>query len=477
MTAKLQQMHENIEPRTKSSSPIDWLLEKMQGFRESLAVAQGEHTSSYAELVDRYRLWKDRLDKCGVLSGQVVALEGEYNTTTIAALLAAVAMRSIVVPLSSDSRGQHDRFRQLAKVQWRLDSSGQGQITKENEELADVPLYERLRNAQYPGLVLFTSGSTGNSKAAVHDLSLLLEKFVAARQTLRTIVFLQLDHIGGINTLLYTLANGGAVVVPQDRSPAAVCDAIARHSVELLPTSPTFLNLLLLSEAYRHYDLKSLRLITYGTEPMPSSTLERLNQVFPHIRLQQTYGLTELGILRSQSRDSKSLWVRVGGEGYETKVIDGQLAIKARSAMLGYLNAPSPFDEDGFLHTGDRVEIEGPWLRILGRESEVINVGGSKIHPAEVESVLLEMEGVADVAVRGEAHPITGQVVIATVQLNGSETAKAFRARMRLHCRIKLPQFAVPVRVYLSEEPLYNSRFKRMRRPMSTPASLPVNEL
>lgn len=471
MTANSRE-HQDIEPVTPFSNPINWLLEKMQGFRESLAVAQGEATSSYADLVDRYRSWKEQLENCGVSNGQVLALEGEYNTATIAALLAAVAMRNIVVPLSPDSRGQHDRFRQLARVQWRLDSSGQGTLARTKESPTDVPLYEQLRSLQHPGLVLFTSGSTGDSKAAVHDLSLLLEKFSTPRRTLRTIVFLQLDHIGGINTLLYTLANGGAVVVPQDRSPAAVCDAIARHSVELLPTSPTFLNLLLLSEAYRHHDLKSLRLITYGTEPMPSSTLERLNRVFPDITLQQTYGLTELGILRSQSRDSKSLWVRVGGEGYETKVVDGKLAIKARSAMLGYLNAPSPFDVDGFLHTGDRVEVDGPWLRILGRESEVINVGGNKVHPAEVESVLLEMEGVTDVVVRGEAHPITGQVVTATIQLSGPELPLDFRARMRLHCRSKLPQFAVPVRVHFSDTPLYNSRFKRMRR-SSKDAALP----
>ena len=211
-------------------------------------------------------------------------------------------------------------------------------------------------------------------------------------------MFLLLDHIGGVNTLFYTLSNGGAVIVPSDRSPVAICDAIERHRVELLPTSPTFLNMLALSGEAERRDLSSLRLITYGTEPMPASTLERACATFPQARLLQTYGLTELGIMRSQSRESNSLWVRIGGEDFEWKVVDGRLWIRAKSAMLGYLNAPSPFDAEGFFDTGDLVETDGEWVRFLGRKSDIINVGGNKVFPAEVESILLEMENVADVS-------------------------------------------------------------------------------
>jgi long-chain acyl-CoA synthetase len=155
--------------------------------------------------------------------------------------------------------------------------------------------------------------------------------------------------------------------------------------------------------------------------------------------------------------------VRIGGEGYETKVVDGRLWVRAKSAMLGYLNAPSPFDDEGFLDTGDEVVVDGEWLRILGRRGEVINVGGSKVFPAEIESVLLEMDGVSEVSVHGEPHPITGQVVIATVRLTNGETPRDFRIRMRQHCKDRLPAFAVPAKVVLSNERLYNERFKVMR--------------
>jgi long-chain acyl-CoA synthetase len=449
---------------TKDSSHLDWLLARIEQRGDAPAVAVGDQVWTYAELARSYHDWRERLIAAGVAGGEVVSVEGGYGLASIGALLAGASLGCILVPLSSDSRTQHDRFRQLASVGWRLRCFGREPTAEPTSIQADHPIYQQLRDAGHPGLVLFTSGSTGESKAAVHDFTLLLEKFEKPRQQLRTIVFLQLDHIGGINTLLYTLANGGMVVVTEDRSPAAVCRAIASHRVELLPTSPTFLNLLLLSEEYTRCNLSSLRLITYGTEPMPESTLQRMNEVFPHLQLQQTYGLTELGILRSQSRDTRSLWVRVGGEGFETKIVEGRLWIRARSAMLGYLNAPSPFDSEGFFDTGDRVEVDGEWLRILGRQSEIINVGGSKVYPSEVESVLLEMDGVLDATVRGEAHALTGQVVLATVQLAGEERPREFRARMRQHCLGRLPTYAVPVRVEFSMEPLHNARYKRMRR-------------
>jgi acyl-CoA synthetase (AMP-forming)/AMP-acid ligase II len=197
---------------------------------------------------------------------------------------------------------------------------------------------------------------------------------------------------------------------------------------------------------------------------MPESTLKRFHELFPDIKLLQTYGLSEVGILRSKSKSSDSLWVKVGGEGFDTRVVDGMLEIKAKSAMLGYLNAPSPFTEDGWFITGDAVEVDGEYIRILGRKSEIINVGGEKVYPAEVESVIQRMDGVEDIAVMSESNPITGQIVKAKVKLNTSESLQEFRKRMREYCKGKLTKFKVPQKVELIKETLHGDRFKKMRR-------------
>jgi len=441
---------------------IDWLFEHLGRNRSAGAVGTPGRTHTYGELLDTIQARIEDLARIDVTPGTVASLEGDYGADSIACFLALAARGAIIVPISSDAARSRDDFLEISEVELRV-SPSTGELRRTGRA-ASHALHQRLRERQHAGLVLFTSGSTGTHKAAVHDLTALLEKFKVARNCYRTLVFLQIDHIGGVNTLFYTLSNGGMSVVPRDRSPDGVCQSIEEHRVELLPTSPTFLNLLLLSNASTRYDISSLRLVTYGTEPMPESTLARLSAAFPHAELQQTYGSTEFGILRSKSRGRDSLWVRVGGEGYETKVIDGRLWVRSTAAMLGYLNAPSPFDADGFLDTGDLVESDGEWLRILGRRSEVINVGGSKVHPAEVESVLLALDNVTDACVRGEPHPIVGQIVTATVRLASTEPPAEFRARMRTFCLERLEPYKVPARVTLSDQPLYSPRYKRVRK-------------
>jgi acyl-CoA synthetase (AMP-forming)/AMP-acid ligase II len=292
----------------------------------------------------------------------------------------------------------------------------------------------------------------------------MLGKFKVRRHARRAITFLLYDHIGGFNTMLYQLSNAGCIVTLQDRDPDTVLRAIERHRVELLPTSPTFMNLVLLSEAYRRYDLSSLKIVTYGTEPMPESTLRRFHQVLPHIHLQQTYGLSEIGILRSKSQSSDSLWVKLGGEGFQTRVVDGILQIKAESAMLGYLNAPSPFTNDGWFNTGDKVEMDGDYFRILGRESEIINVGGQKVYPAQVESAVQEMPEVAEVSVYGEKNVMMGQIVCAAVRLKEPRDLRQFHHDLRQFCRQRLQEFQIPVRVKLVETAMHGERFKKSRR-------------
>lgn len=281
---------------------------------------------------------------------------------------------------------------------------------------------------------------------------------------MRTLAFLFFDHIGGLNTMFHVFANGGTLVVADDRTPDAIASAIERHRVELLPTSPTFLSLLLMSEAHLRHDLSALRWVTYGSEPMGKSTLLRLTQALPQVRFSQTYGLSELGILSSKSEASDSLRMRIGGDGFETKIKNSTLWIRASSAMLGYLNAPSPFDRDGWFNTEDVVDIDGQFIQILGRRSEVINVGGEKVFPVEIEDVIQSLPNIEDVVVHGEPNPITGQTVVANVELHKPEDAIQLRKRIRVACAEKLAPFKIPTRVQIATPSGASERFKKIRR-------------
>ena len=438
-----------------------------QVFRQHLnqdAIVWRDKPYSYGWLLSRIENWRDTLTAKHIPPGTVVVLEGGFSPNSIALFLALIEHRCVVVPLTQSEQKQRNRFCDVARAQL-------GFALDENDDVvaADLdgdgqhPHYGTVRRKHHPGLVVFSTGSTGESKAAVHDLVPLLNKFRIRRRRLRSIAFLFFDHLGGINTLLYSLSNGGCLVVADDHTPDGVLAAVQNHRVDLLPTSPTFINLILLSEAHLRYDLSSLKVVTYGTEPMPASTLERFHRLFPNIVLQQTYGLSELGVLRSRSKSSDSLWVRVGGEGFQTRVVDGILQIKADSAMLGYLNAPSAFTEDGWFDTGDSVEVDGEYYRFLGRESEIINVGGQKVHPSEVESVIQEMEGVGEVTVYGEPNPIMGNIVCAKVRPQKAITRKALAAELKTFCKGKLADYKIPVKVVIDDAQQYTERFKKTR--------------
>ena len=444
---------------------IDFLFDVFRQNAESEAVIWQDQSFAYGQLLDSTNHWRSYLCENRIAAGTVTAVEADFSPNAIALMLALIETGCIAVPLTSSVAAKKAEFMAISGVEalLELDARDEARLTRfERPEAHEI--VQRLRKRGHPGLVLFSSGSTGQSKAAVHDIVGMLAKFKVRRHARRAITFLLYDHIGGFNTMLYQLSNAGCIVTVQGRDPDTVLRAVERHKVELLPTSPTFINLILLSEAYRRYDLSSLKIVTYGTEPMPESTLRRFHQALPNVELQQTYGLSEVGILRSKSRSSDSLWVRLGGEGFQTRVVDGILQIKAESAMLGYLNAPSPFTDDGWFDTGDKVEVDGDYFRILGRQSDIINVGGQKVYPAQVESVVQEMPEVAEVSVYGEKNAIMGQIPCATIRLRQPRDVREFHRELRRFCRQRLQEFQIPVRVRLVESAMHGGRFKKNRR-------------
>jgi long-chain acyl-CoA synthetase len=440
-------------------------ITKFERYSQNPAIIWNDSTVTYENLIAKYRQALDFIRTGGVKEGEVISLIGDFTPNTIALIFALIENNNIIVPFNhSLKESEHVKF-DIACIQKEITVNAYDDQYKLDNKSGngEHSLYDIIRERNHPGLVLFTSGTSGKPKGAVHDFFKLLEKFNTERKSLRTANFLLFDHWGGLNTMFHTLSNGGIVLALKERRPDSVCSFIEKYKIELLPASPTFLNLLLISEEYKNYDLSSLKIITYGTEPMPQSTLERAKKIFPDVKLQQTYGLIELGVLRSKSKSDDSLWVKVGGEGFDTRIVDGLLEIKAESAMLGYLNAPSPFTEDGWFMTGDQVLEEGEYIKILGRQSEIINVGGEKVYPAEVESVIQEIENVAEVTVFSEKNPIIGNIVCARVRLIKDEDKKIFTTRLKKYCGSKLQSFKVPVKIILDSEPQFGDRFKKQR--------------
>jgi acyl-CoA synthetase (AMP-forming)/AMP-acid ligase II len=456
-------------PSTASDSPGDApcradLLSRIRERGEREAFWWRGASISHRELDQRIAAWERRLGEHGIGPGDPLALLGDYSPESVCLMLALIKIGAVAVPFTAAVQSELPELARLAGARSlvRFESDDRHRF----EALSDAPLPQLVadfRQRRHPGLIVFTSGSTGRPKGILHDCERLIKKFAAPRKAYRTLLFLLMDHLGGFNTLLAALSYGGVLIAPEGRQPEAVARTVERARVELLPVTPTFLNLLLAAGSAAEHDLSSVQLISYGTEVMTEATLARITRLFPTARFQQTYGLSELGVLHSKSPEASSTWVRIGGEGFETKVVEGLLHVRAESAMVGYLNAPNPFDAEGWFNTGDAVEQKGEYLRILGRRSEMINVGGQKVFPAEVETALLEADNVTEATVFGEKHPLMGSVVVARISLSQPEEPLALRARLRKHCLSRLASFKVPVKFLLTLEGQHNLRFKKAR--------------
>jgi long-chain acyl-CoA synthetase len=455
-----------VKDKQQEKKPLEVLLMRMEERKALPAIFWQGKEYTYGELFDRIVFWEQLLQERGVTQGTICGILGDYSFETISLLFALMKKNAIIVPFYKNPQQELDKLIKIAEVQELFDfEDGNVWTIRSIPQKTGNNIIKSFISQSHPGLVIFTSGSTGEPKGILHDCHLVIKKFLEPGKPWRTILFLLFDHFGGINTLFSVFASGGMAICLKDRSPSNVCESIEKAKATLLPTSPSFLNILLLSGNAAKYDLASIELITYGTEVMAPSLLEKIPQLFPQTKLKQTYGLSELGVLRSKSQQESSTWVKIGGEGFTIKVIDNTLWIQSEYNMVGYLNAPSPFDEEGWMCTGDQVEVQGEYLRILGRQSDLINVGGQKVFPAEVESVLQEDENVKDALVYGKPSPVMGEMVCAKVLLKHPEKKEALKERLRKLCLQKLARYKMPIHIsFASEEEFTSIRFKKIRK-------------
>jgi acyl-CoA synthetase (AMP-forming)/AMP-acid ligase II len=421
---------------------------------------------TYADLLAEVTRFREELTNLQVRPGAVVGLQADYSFTAIALLLALLANRFIVAMIPRDRAVESYLDSAQVDELWKVDEQGRTSPEVCLTPAAEHPLLRQLRAGQEAGLIIFTSGSTGRPKAALQSAERLLRKFTKAGRRLRTLAFLMFDHIAGLDTLFYTLANGATLVLTRQRDPGSILRLIDSQRVQVLPASPSFLRLLCLIEDEGRHDLSSLEVVTYGSEPMDPGTLKLMNARFPDVQLTQKYGTTETGSPRSISRGNDSLWVKLKGPqegGVETRIVAGMLWIRSESAILGYLNAPSPFDSDGWYCTGDLVEVDGEWLRFRGRASESINVGGEKVSPVEVEETIMELDCVRDAIVEGEPNILVGHIVVAHVALAAPMSVREAARLIRQHCSTRLARYKVPVKIDIVDQLVTSGRHKKRR--------------
>ena len=442
---------------------MSFILDKFKSFNSKNAIVFEDRIYTYEEFIKQIKDYKNILDKHNI-SSKVVVILGDYSFYNLALFFALYENKNIIVPITSNIKKVQDDFIEESFCQTIIKTDEKNLLIQNLKTTFSHNMIDNLREKNSSGLILFSSGSTGKPKAMIHNLDTLIDSFKDKKEkSMNMLVFLMFDHIGGLNTVFNALCMGASLIIPKIKDAKTICELIEKYKIMVLPSSPTFLNLILISEEYKNYDLSSLRMITYGTETMPQSLLLKLKEVFPKVKFLQTFGTSETGISTTSSKSSNSLFMKLEDINGEYKIVENELWLRSKTQVLGYLNASmDSFTSDGWFKTGDLVEVDGEYIKIIGRAKEVINVGGQKVLPSEVESIILEMEEISDCMVYGEKNAITGQTVVCDVVLN--KNIENIKKRVRVFCKDRLDAYKIPTKVNVVDKTNFSDRFKKIRR-------------
>ncbi|MCG3675150.1 fatty acid--CoA ligase family protein [Aliarcobacter butzleri] len=442
---------------------MSFLIEKFKVFEQKKVMVVDDKTYSYEDFYKQIDEYQKILESYN-LSSKVIAIIGDYSFYNLALFFALYENKNIIVPITTNVKKIQNEFIEESFCQYVIKTQKTKLLIDKLEQNSSHEMIDSLKAISNAGLVLFSSGSTGKPKAMIHNLDNLINSYEDKKEkSMNMLVFLMFDHIGGLNTVFNALSMGATLIIPKNRDAKNICELIETYKIMVLPSSPTFLNLILISGEYEKYDLKSLRLITYGTETMPQSLLIKLKEAFPKVKFLQTFGTSETGISTTSSKSSDSLFMKIEDEKSEFKIVDNELWLRSKTQVLGYLNASMEnFTSDGWFKTGDLVEeLEDGYLKIIGRSKEVINVGGQKVLPSEIESVILTMPQISDCIVYSEKNIITGQTVVCDVVLKVD--CENIKKELRLFCKDKLEAYKIPTKVNVVEKTNFSDRFKKIR--------------
>jgi acyl-coenzyme A synthetase/AMP-(fatty) acid ligase len=309
--------------------------------------------------------------------------------------------------------------------------------------------------------ILFTSGTTGVPKMVVHTLATLSGAIQPAGNLAGPVVwatFYDIRRYGGLQILLRALRGGGSLLLSAPgESPASLNERAKARGVTHITGTPSHWRRALMSPAVRLFSPAYARL---SGEIADQAVIDHLQATFPNARVAHAFASTEAGVAFEVTDGLAGFPASFLGprEGTDVvlKVEDDTLRIRSSRTALRYLGASSEplLDADGFVDTGDVVEQRGGRWHFVGRRGGIINVGGLKIHPEEVEAVINRHPGVRMSLVTARKNPITGAIVAADVvlALDGDRaldpaSVESAKAEILGACRRALPAHKVPASI------------------------------
>ena len=416
----------------------------------------GAGTACYTELDHATGLGGRLAD----LAGRAVLIATTSQLTTALALieLDTIARRLVILPPDMEDD-------QLSSV---IDAVGIDAVVVDDERLkaatrfpicvtsttSFVTIAEPLPAPVRTDWVLMTSGTTGKPKMVAHDLAGLSAAIRARSPADGAAVwgtFYDIRRYGGLQIFLRAVLGGASLVLSRAGEPAAEhLGRLGKHGVTHLSGTPSQWRRALMSPAIGGIAPRYVRL---SGEIADQAILDSLRNAFPQAAIGHAYASTEAGVgfdVNDGIAGFPADYVGSIRNGVEIKIADGSLRIRSRGTAFGYIGGErSLADADGFVDTGDIVELRDDRYYFVGRKGGIINIGGLKVHPEEVEAVINRHPDVQMSLVHSRPNAITGSIVAADIVLKSELHGPAVRRSqvkddiLKL-CRETLPRHKVP---------------------------------
>jgi acyl-coenzyme A synthetase/AMP-(fatty) acid ligase len=392
--------------------------------------------------------------------GRSVLVATTDQLTAIATLIELDGLASRVVLYPPDLPLEHLSF--VAKI-----AAADAIVSDRLETESDLPLFVPSaglvpclhdRSAQQQTeWVLLTSGTTGNPKLVVHTLASLtgaIEPGKLAASGITWSTFYDIRRYGGLQIFLRAALTGTSLVLSSaHESTAQFLARAGAHGVTHISGTPSHWRRALMSPSAQRMAPGYIRL---SGEIADQALLDQLRAFYPQARVSHAFASTEAGVAFDIKDVLSGLHPDVINHtpGVEMKIEHGTLRIRSDRTASRYLNHECrPLkDKDGFVDTGDVLELRGDRYYFVGRRDGVINVGGLKVHPEEVEEVINRHPHVRMSLVRTRKNPIMGSLVIADVVLEtaqqfGSTDDHTIQRDILTLCRESLSAHKVPVSI------------------------------
>ncbi len=484
-------------------------------------ISRGRDTT-YGELRDQVAHLRGGLAGIGVQSGDRVAMLCGNGRHFVITYLATLGLGAVAVPLNPTSPAPEIE-RELAAVSAKVvvveptaaaawagvdraavpsvvavvaTEHTVSRITGGGPMPGSIELTELLLSDPVPvvevepdtlAVLMFTSGTAGSPRAAMlshGNLQANLDQGRSAQVGIEhsDVVFgvLPMFHIFGLNVVLgLTLARGATIVLVQRFDPSTALETIRERGVTVVPGAPP------MWLAFSHFDeapadsFATVRLALTGAAKMPEEAMRRLRDRFG-LELSEGYGLTEASPVVTSSAGLPTKIGSVGKvlDGVDVRLVDesgddalegdaGEIWVKGPNVFQGYLHDPEQtakvLTADGWLRTGDIATVDADgYLYLVDRAKDLIIVSGFNVYPAEVEEILTEHPGVAEVGVVGVPHPHTGEAVKAFVVPGAG--ADLDEEQLIHWCLDHLARYKCPTKIIFVPELPRNVSGKLLRR-------------